>query len=157
MSEKTDPVLGEKVHEYLVSKGAESPIDYAVYNATDSKTKVKAIEENMRSALLTMGFDLDNDSVQDTPKRIAKMWVDEIMSGLDYKKFPRVMTFKNKFASSGMVVERDVQSMSLCSHHLVTIDGSAFIAYIPNEKIIGLSKINRIVDYFSRRHKKQNV
>jgi GTP cyclohydrolase I len=98
-----------------------------------------------------MGFDLSNDSVQDTPKRLAKMWVQETMKGLDYKNFPKVMTFENKFNSSGMVIERNVKSMSLCSHHIVTIDGIAHVAYIPGKKIIGLSKINRIVDYFSRR------
>jgi GTP cyclohydrolase I len=79
------------------------------------------------------------------------MWVSEVMSGLNYDNFPRIMTFENKFEAAGMVVEKDVQSMSLCSHHLVTIDGSATVAYIPNEKVIGLSKINRVVEFFSRR------
>lgn len=148
---KTDADLGKRIHEYLVEKGVESPINFDVYDGKTKEAKIKAIAKNMKSSLEIMGFDLTNDSVQDTPNRIAKMWVSEIMSGLDYKNFPKVMTFENKFNSSGMVIERNVQSMSLCSHHLVTIDGVATIAYIPGKKIIGLSKINRICDYFSRR------
>jgi GTP cyclohydrolase IA len=148
---KCDPELGLKIHQYLVEKGVESPINYDVYNSKSAEAKIKAITKHMKASLEIMGFDLTNDSVQDTPARVAKMWVSETMSGLDYKNFPKVMTFENKFNSSSMVIERNVQSMSLCSHHIVTIDGIAHVAYIPNKKIIGLSKINRIVDYFSRR------
>lgn len=148
---KTDPELGAKVKAYLAQCNVESPIDYDVYNASTSEEKVAKISGLMTDALKMMGFDLSNDSVQDTPKRIAKMWVHEVMSGIDYNNFPKVMTFENKFNSAGMVVEKDVLSMSLCSHHLVTIDGTAVVAYIPRDKIIGLSKINRVVDFFSRR------
>jgi GTP cyclohydrolase I len=148
---KTDPALGQKVKQYLHDRGVESPINFDVYDSRSSDQKIREIEVHMRASLEIMGFDLTNDSVQDTPNRIAKMWVDETMKGLDYNKFPKVMTFDNKFESSGMVVERNVQSMSLCSHHIVTIDGIAHVAYIPSSKIIGLSKINRIVEFFSRR------
>lgn len=148
---KNDPELGAKVKAYLAKNNVESPIDYDAYYATTSVEKVDKITDLMTEALNTIGFDLSNDSVKDTPKRIAKMWVNEVMSGLDYNQFPRVMTFENQFNSAGMVVEKDIMSMSLCSHHLVTIDGTATVAYIPNEKVIGLSKINRIVDFFSRR------
>ena len=148
---KTDPILGQAIKNHLKEAGVESPINFDVYESRTSAQKIKEIESHMKAALEIMGFDLTNDSVQDTPKRIAKMWVDETMVGLDYNKFPKVMTFENKFQSSGMVIERDVQSMSLCSHHIVTIDGTAFVAYIPNKKLIGLSKINRVVEFFSRR------
>lgn len=148
---KCDPKLGLEIRNHLIACGVESPIDYSVYDSTTDDEKIDRIEKNMRDSLLAMGFDLTNDSVQDTPRRVAKMWVKETMCGLDYKQFPKVMTFENKFQSSGMVIERDVASMSLCSHHIVTIDGSAFVAYIPGKKILGLSKINRIVNYFSRR------
>lgn len=148
---KCDPQLGQEVKAYLAKQNVESPIDYDTYYATDEQQKVQKVSALMKEALEIMGFDLTNDSVQDTPKRIAKMWVQEVMSGLDYDKFPRVMTFENKFNSAGMVVEKDIMSMSLCSHHLVTIDGTATVAYIPKDKVIGLSKINRIVDFFSRR------
>jgi len=148
---KCDPELGKRVRAYLMLQGVESPIDYSVYDSTTAASKIEVVEHHMKAALEIMGFDLTNDSVQNTPKRIAKMWVSEIMSGLDYNNFPKIMTFENKFKASGMVVERDVKSMSLCSHHLVTIDGVATVAYIPKERVIGLSKINRVVDYFSRR------
>lgn len=148
---KCDPELGKKVRQHLIDQGVESPIDYVVYDGTTANEKITRIEKNMRDSLLAMGFDLTNDSVQDTPTRLAKMWVTETMKGLDYNNFPKVMTFENKFNSSGMIIERNVQSMSLCSHHIVTIDGIAHVAYIPSKKIVGLSKINRIVDYFSRR------
>lgn len=149
--DKSDPTLGKEIQAYLSEQNVESPIDYEAYHSTTPEEKVAKISSLMREALETMGFDLTNDSVEDTPKRMAKMWVYEVMSGLDYGKFPRVMTFKNEFNSAGMVVEKDVMSMSLCSHHLVTIDGTATVAYIPKDRVIGLSKINRIVDFFSRR------
>lgn len=148
---KTDAALGKKIHEYLIEQKVESPIDFGVYRSSTSAHKKHVVESLMKDALTVMGFDLSNDSVCDTPKRIAKMWVDEIMSGLDYDNFPKIMTFENKFNSAGMVVEKGVSSMSLCSHHLVTIDGNATVAYIPKNKVIGISKIARIVDFFSRR------
>lgn len=148
---KSDAKLGREVKEYLAKQNVESPIDFDAYHRTTSGEKVDTISALMKTALETMGFDLSNDSVEDTPKRMAKMWVYEVMAGLDYTTFPRVMTFENKFNSVGMVVEKDVMSMSLCSHHLVTIDGTATVAYIPRDRVIGLSKINRIVDFFSRR------
>lgn len=146
-----DAQLGLKIHEHLLSQNVESPINFDVYNATSAVHKKVEIAHHMEEALKLMGFDLSNDSVCDTPRRMAKMWVDEVMSGLDYSKFPKIMTFENKFNSAGMVVEKDVTSMSLCSHHLVTIDGTATVAYIPKKKIVGISKIARVVDFFSRR------
>ncbi len=148
---KCDAELGLKVRQYLIEHGVESPINYGVYDETSPEEKIHKLSVLMKDALEVMGFDLSNDSVKDTGKRVATMWVHETMRGLDYKNFPKVMTFENKFKSSEMVIERNVQSMSLCSHHIVTIDGVAHVAYIPNSKIIGLSKINRVVDYFSRR------
>ena len=148
---KCDAELGLKVRQYLIEQGVESPINYEVYDSNSSEQKIQKLTALMEESLKVMGFDLTNDSVKDTGKRIATMWVSETMCGLDYKNFPKVMTFENKFKSSEMVIERNVQSMSLCSHHIVTIDGVAHVAYIPKNKIIGLSKINRVVDYFSRR------
>lgn len=148
---KTDAELGKKVHSHLVKQGVESPINYDVYNSTTPEEKVAIIEKHMRASLEAMGFVLSNDSVRDTPKRVAKMWVQETMCGLDYNKFPKIMTFENTFGTSSMVAERDIKSMSVCSHHIVTIDGVANVAYIPNKKVIGLSKINRVVEFFSRR------
>lgn len=151
MSGKKDAALGHAIKAHLAKHNVESPIDFAVYNSTTAEEKLEIISTHMLEILHTLGFDMTNDSVRDTHNRVAKMWVKETMSGLDYNNFPGVMTFDNKFNAAGMVVEHDVQSMSLCSHHLVTIDGLATVAYIPKQKVIGLSKINRVVEFFSRR------
>lgn len=148
---KNDAELGQRIKQHLADMNVESPIDFERYESTSSEEKIAIIKEKMTEVLETIGFDLTNDSVIDTPKRMAKMWVNEVMSGLDYSTFPRIMTFENKFNAAGMVVQRNVKSMSLCSHHLVTIDGTAHVAYIPSKKVIGLSKIARVVDFFSRR------
>lgn len=131
--------------------GVESPIDFAAYDSTSEAEKINKIEDLMEEILTVMGFDLSNDSVQNTPYRFAKMMVKETMMGLNYSKFPRIMVFNNTFNSSSMVVERNLKSMSVCSHHIVTIDGVCNVAYIPGDTVIGLSKISRIVDFFSRR------
>jgi GTP cyclohydrolase I len=94
---------------------------------------------------------LSDDSLIETPKRVAKMWINEIYWGLEPKNFPKCTTVDNKMHYDEMVIERNITSMSTCEHHLVTIDAKAFVAYIPNEKVLGLSKLNRIVEYFSRR------
>lgn len=151
MSGKKDAALGQAIKAHLALQNVESPINFDVYNSTTAAEKEAVIAGHMEQILLTMGFDLNNDSVENTPRRVAQMWVSEVMSGLNYDTFPKIMCFENKFKSAGMVVEKDVQSMSLCSHHLVTIDGNATVAYIPKDKVIGLSKINRVVEFFSRR------
>ncbi len=101
--------------------------------------------------MVVMGLDMTDDSLMDTPNRVAKMFVDEIYWGLLPENFPKATTVENKMKYDQFVVEKDITVMSSCEHHLVTIDGFAHVAYIPNKKVLGLSKINRIVEYFSRR------
>ena len=101
--------------------------------------------------MTTLGLDLGDDSLIDTPKRVAKMYVSEVFYGLDYDTFPKCTAIHNKFQADEMIVERNVNVMSNCEHHFVTIDGYATIGYIPQNKVIGLSKMNRIVEYFSKR------
>jgi GTP cyclohydrolase I len=98
-----------------------------------------------------MGLDLSDDSLVDTPKRVAKMYVNEIFWGLDYEAFPKCTTVDNKMKYDEMVIERNVNVQSNCEHHFVVIDGLATVGYIPKQKVLGLSKINRIVEYFSKR------
>jgi len=98
-----------------------------------------------------LGLDLNDDSLIETPKRIAKMYVNEIFWGLDYEAFPKCTTVDNKMKYDEMVIERNVNVQSNCEHHFVVIDGVATVGYIPNEKVLGLSKINRVVEYFSKR------
>lgn len=145
---KTDPVLGKEVHEYLVKCGVETP---TIPNDIDRKEKIDQIEQHFTKIMKIMGLDLSDDSLIETPKRVAKMYINEIFWGLDYEAFPKCTTVENKMNYDEMVIERNVNVQSNCEHHFVIIDGVATVAYIPNKKVLGLSKINRIVEYFSKR------
>lgn len=146
---KCDPELGKQIHEHLVKCGVETPINDTV--SLDRKDKIAEIEKSFSHIMQVMGLDLEDDSLMDTPKRVAKMFVNEIFWGLDYEAFPKCTTVDNKMSYDEMVVERNVNVQSNCEHHFVVIDGVATVAYIPKQKVLGLSKINRIVEYFSKR------
>lgn len=145
---KTDPELGRQIHEHLVKMGVETPTND---NTLDRKEKIDVIEAHFTGIMKALGLDLRDDSLVDTPKRVAKMYVNEIFWGLDYDAFPKCTTVANKMKYDEMVVERNVNVQSNCEHHFVIIDGLATVAYVPNEKVLGLSKINRIVEYFAKR------
>jgi len=145
---KTDPVLGQKVHEHLISVGVETPV---IDNGLSRNEKIEKIEGHFDQIVSTLGLDLKDDSLTDTPKRVAKMYVNEIFWGLDYDAFPKATVVENKMQYNEMVVEKGVSVQSYCEHHFVNIDGLATVAYVPNKKVLGLSKMNRIVEYFSRR------
>ena len=145
---KTDPELGLKVHEHLVKMGVETPYEN---NGIDRKIKIELIEKAFSTIMRTLGLDLTDDSLIETPKRVAKMYVNEIFWGLDYDAFPKCTTVDNKMNYNEMVVERNVNVQSNCEHHFVVIDGVATVAYVPKARVLGLSKINRIVEYFSKR------
>ena len=120
-------------------------------NNLSDEEKRSRIEKSVREILETLGVDLTNDSTIDTPRRIAKMYVDEIFAGLNPNNVPKITTIKNEMKYDQMIVVRNISVLSTCEHHFQTIEGHATVAYIPTEKVIGLSKINRIVDFFSRR------
>ena len=145
---KTDPVLGQKVHEHLVSVGVETPV---IDNGLSRAEKIEKIEGHFDHIVTILGLDLQDDSLMETPKRVAKMYVNEIFWGLDYDAFPKATVVENKMNYNEMVVERNISVQSNCEHHFVVIDGLATVAYVPKEKVLGLSKINRIVEYFSKR------
>jgi GTP cyclohydrolase I len=145
---KTDSELGQQVHAYLVKMGVETP---TISRLIDRKEKIEIIEKNFINIMDTLGLDLSDDSLMETPKRVAKMYVNEIFWGLDYDAFPKCTTVENKMRYNEMVVERNVNVQSNCEHHFVVIDGLATIAYVPKNHVLGLSKINRIVEYFSKR------
>lgn len=145
---KCDPELGQRVHEHLVKMGVETPTNTT---SLDRKEKIDIIERHMHQIMVTLGLDLNDDSLIETPKRVAKMYVNEIFWGLDYEAFPKCTTVDNKMKYDEMVIERNVNVQSNCEHHFVVIDGLATVGYIPNQKVLGLSKINRIVEYFSKR------
>ena len=148
---KCDPELGKKIHQHLANMGVETPMNEQIYGTTQRTEKIEIIEEKFRGIMLTLGLDLADDSLEETSKRVAKMYVNEIFWGLDYEAFPKCTTVNNKMKYDEMVIEKNINVQSNCEHHFVIIDGKATIAYIPKEKVLGLSKMNRIVEYFSKR------
>ena len=136
------------VRNTLIECGLETPM---IDNGLSSEQKYRRIEALMRDVVETLGLDLSDDSLAETPHRIAKMYVREIFSGLDYSEFPSLSLIDNKMGVNEMVKVRDIELISTCEHHFVTIDGTAKVAYIPKDKILGLSKINRLVRFFARR------
>jgi GTP cyclohydrolase I len=120
-------------------------------NGMSDEDKIKKIALHFRQIMETLGLDLKNDSLEKTPERVAKMYVRESFRGLKPENLPKITVIENEMDYDQMIVVKDVSIISICEHHFVTIHGKAHIAYIPNKKVIGLSKINRIADYFSRR------
>jgi GTP cyclohydrolase IA len=136
------------VRHALLERGLETPL---AHNKLDRDEKYERIRQSFTDIAETLGLDLNDDSLCETPHRIAKMYVDEIFSGLDYAKFPKMSVIDNKMGVDEMVRISDINLTSTCEHHFITIDGTARVAYIPKDKIIGLSKINRIVRFFAQR------
>ncbi|CAE80322.1 GTP cyclohydrolase I FolE [Bdellovibrio bacteriovorus] len=122
-----------------------------IHNGLTNEEKIERITEKFTDIMNTLGLDLKDDSLRETPKRVAKMYVNEVFGGLDPKKFPKMTVIDNKMNYDQMIVVQSIGCLSFCEHHFLPIDGFATVAYIPNKKVIGLSKINRIVQYFSRR------
>lgn len=122
-----------------------------VQNGLCDDEKLEKITAHFTAIMNTLGLDLNDDSLRDTPRRVAKMYVSEMFSGLDPRNFPKITSIENKLGYNEMVTVKDVSIISVCEHHFVTIDGRATIAYIPKNRVIGLSKINRIAKFFSRR------
>jgi len=136
------------VRHALIERGLETPL---LPHQFERDEKYQRIKNSFADIARTLGLDLSDDSLSETPHRIAKMYVDEIFSGLDYFNFPKITVIENKMGVEEMVKVRDISLTSTCEHHFVTIDGTARVAYIPGDKIIGLSKINRIVRFFAQR------
>lgn len=137
-----------KVRDALVNHGLETPM---IDNGLTTEEKYQRIKHAFEDVVNTLGLDLTDDSLAETPHRIAKMYVREIFSGLDYAQFPKITVIDNKMKVDEMVKVSNISFTSTCEHHFVTIDGFAKVAYLPKNKIIGLSKINRIVRFFAQR------
>lgn len=147
----SDELLNEhalKVRQALTEHGLETPLKD---NGLSAEQKRERISECMRTMMETLGLDLSDDSLWKTPKRVGKLFVDEIFSGLDYSKFPEITVIENKMDVDEMIKVKDISFTSTCEHHFMVIDGMAKVAYMPKTKIIGLSKINRIVRFFAQR------
>lgn len=144
----------EEIHDELgenhVATSAETPIRQDAFNLSDDE-KIALIKKDVESILHTLGMDLTDDSIKGTPNRVAKMFVKEIFGGLNPAKKPGSSTFENKYKYGEMLVEKNITVYSTCEHHLLPIVGRAHVAYISNGSVIGLSKMNRIVDFFAKR------
>ena len=146
-----NPQLGERIAKLLVSKKVETPFYHRNQNWLNTPEVFECVRKSYEDILKNLNLDVGDDSLQDTPKRIAKMFTKEIFYGLDYYNFPKITCVKNGMGYDEMVIEKGIAVKSVCEHHFVPIDGFATVAYIPSGKVIGLSKMNRVVDFFSRR------
>jgi GTP cyclohydrolase I len=142
-------ILRDIGNEHITST-TETPLRSDAFELEDHE-KIAHIEDHFREIMKILGLDLTDDSLQGTPKRVAKMYVKEIFSGLNPKNKPHAKLFDNKFKYQEMLVEKDITFYSNCEHHFVPIIGKAHVGYISSGKIIGLSKINRIVQYYAKR------
>jgi GTP cyclohydrolase IA len=142
----TDDEIGDE----HISTSIDTPLRADAFDMTDEEKK-KQIEYHFQQIMHTLGLDLTDDSLRGTPKRVAKMYVEEIFSGLNPANQPSVALFDNKYAYTGMLLEKNITFYSNCEHHFVPIIGRAHVAYYANGKVIGLSKLNRIVQYFAKR------
>lgn len=133
-----------------IGTGMETPMKKDAFRLSDAE-KMEKIEHHFREIMETLGLDLNDDSLKGTPKRVAKMYIQEIFSGLNPDNKPKIALFQNKYQYRQMLVEKDITFHSNCEHHFVPIIGKAHVAYISNGKVIGLSKLNRVVQYFSKR------
>lgn len=140
----------DEMGENHFASNANNPIRIDAFELSD-EDKIEAIKKDVEKILFTLGMDLTDDSIKGTPNRVAKMFVKEIFGGLNPDKKPSSSTFENQYKYGEMLVEKNITLYSTCEHHLLPIIGRAHVAYISSGKVIGLSKMNRIVDYFAKR------
>ncbi|MBT0607329.1 GTP cyclohydrolase I FolE [Aequorivita echinoideorum] len=133
-----------------ISSSAETPLRPDAFELSDIE-KIASIKEDVQNIMQTLGLDLNDDSLKGTPNRVAKMFVQEIFGGLHPERKPKSSVFENKYKYNEMLVEKNITLYSTCEHHLLPIVGKAHIAYISNGTVVGLSKMNRIVDYYAKR------
>ena len=140
----------EEIGENHIATSVKTPLRADAFSISDLE-KIAKIQESVKDILITLGMDLEDDSLKGTPKRVAKAFVNELFMGLNPKNMPKASTFNNNYNYGEMLVEKNIVVYSTCEHHLLPIIGRAHVAYISDGKVIGLSKMNRIVDYFSKR------
>ena len=128
----------------------ETPLRDDAFEMSDDE-KISIIQKNVNEILTTLGMDMSDDSLKGTPKRVAKAYVKELFGGLNPKNLPTSSTFDNKYQYGEMLVEKNITVFSTCEHHLLPIYGKAHVAYFAQDRVVGLSKMNRIVDYYSKR------
>ena len=140
----------DEIGDNHIATNAQNPIKKDAFVLSDEQ-KIASIKQDVQNILNTLGMDLNDDSLQGTPNRVAKMFVKELFSGLNPNKKPSASTFENNYKYGEMLVEKNIILYSTCEHHLLPIIGRAHVAYISSGRVIGLSKMNRIVDYYAKR------
>jgi len=140
----------DEIGDNHASSSAKTPLREDAFTLTDEE-KIQSIQKDFSNILYTLGMDMTDDSLKGTPRRVAKMFVNEIFGGLHPENKPKLSTFENNYKYGEMLVEKNITVYSTCEHHLLPIVGKAHVAYISNGKVIGLSKMNRIVDYYAKR------
>ncbi len=145
-----DVLTIDEIGDEHVGTSYDTPLREDAFSISDD-LKIQLIEEHFAEIMQILGLDLTDDSLKGTPKRVAKMYVKEIFSGLNPANKPKIALFENKYNYNEMLVEKDITFFSNCEHHFVPIIGKAHVAYISNGKVIGLSKLNRIVQYYAKR------
>ena len=146
----TYDLFEDEIGDNHISTSIETPMRNDAFDISDTKKK-KIISKHFKAIMDTLGLDLNDDSLNGTPNRVAKMYIDEIFSGLNPKNKPKIALFDNKYHYNQMLVEKNITFYSNCEHHFVPIIGKAHVAYISSGKVIGLSKLNRIVQYYAKR------
>mgnify|MGYP003519744689 FL=1 len=147
---KNNEEFQDEIGNNHISSSAKNPVREDAFDISDDE-KIDRIKKDVQNILLTLGMDLTDDSLKGTPNRVAKMFVKEIFGGLNPDKKPNASTFENSYKYGEMLVEKNITVYSTCEHHLLPIIGRAHVAYISNGRVVGLSKINRIVEYYSKR------
>lgn len=140
----------EELGQNHIGTSTDTPLRSDAFEMSDDD-KIENIQEHVEAIMHTLGLDLKDDSLKGTPLRVAKMYVNEIFSGLDDKNKPKMSTFENKYQYGEMLVEKNITVYSTCEHHLLPIVGKAHVAYISSGRVVGLSKMNRIVDHYAKR------
>jgi GTP cyclohydrolase I len=140
----------DEIGDNHIATNAQNPVRSDAFDISDDQ-KIESIKKDVESILLTLGMDLNDDSMKGTPNRVAKMFVKELFGGLNPDKKPKASTFENNYKYGEMLVEKNITLYSTCEHHLLPIIGRAHVAYISNGTVVGLSKMNRIVEYFAKR------
>ncbi len=140
----------DEIGDEHIGTSSDTPLKLDAFKLSDIE-KINSIKKDVKNILETLGMDLTDDSLKGTPNRVAKMFVNEVFGGLNPANKPKASTFKNKYKYGEMLVEKNITLYSTCEHHLLPIVGKAHIAYVSNGTVVGLSKMNRIVDYFAKR------
>ena len=147
---KAQSINFEDIMDYQVLTSVDTPLRSDAFKI-DDELKIELIEKNFKDIMQILGLDLTDESLKDTPRRVAKMYVKEVFSGLNPENKPQPTLFENKFKFNEMLIEKDITIYSYCEHHFVPIIGKAHLAYFPKNHVIGLSKLNRFAQYYAKR------